>query len=243
MKRFVPFALVAAIALFPMLAAAAVPAAPASPTESTLNVPGDGVIQRAPDVARISISIVTNDDSATVSTSKNNDIYNKLQASLAPLGLSGAALKTTSFGVVFVPHPPQGLPPAQQQSRYGYITTRSLLATISDLSTVGKVIDASTAAGVTNVGGVSYDLKDRKSAYVAALAVAMLDAKQTAQAVATAGGFTLVRIHTVTVGTQYVPLMQIAAVRAGGGNSTPTDIQPGGPISVSAHVDVTYTIK
>jgi len=211
--------------------------------DATLNVQGDGVVERAPDVARLSIQIVTNDDSATLSTSKNNDIYNRLQASLAPLGLTGDAVRTTAYGVVFVPHPPAGLPPAQQQPRYGYVTTRALVVTISNLPTVGKVIDAATSAGVTNVGNVSFDLKDRKSVYRAALAVAMEDARQSAQAVATAGGFALVRIHTVTVGYQYIPLMQIASVRAAASPPTPTDIQPGGPISVSAHVDVTYTIK
>jgi uncharacterized protein YggE len=86
-------------------------------------------------------------------------------------------------------------------------------------------------------------LKDRKSVYRAALAVAMVDARQSAQAVATAGGFALVRIHTVTVGYQYVPLVQTAMMRAAPSPPTPTDIQPGGPISVSAHVDVTFTIK
>ena len=240
--RIVAIALAAA--LFAGSPAAAQPVAKPATIDATLNVQGDGVVESAADIAHLSIQIVTNDDSATQSTSKNNDIYNKLQTALAPLGVNGDALRTTSFNVVFVPHPPAGLPPAQQQPRYGYVTTRSLLVTISNVQNVGKTIDAATAAGVTTVGGVSFDLKDRKATYRAALGVAMLDAKQTAQAVATAGGFALVRIRSVTVGYQYVPLMQMASVRAAGAPPpTPTDIQPSGPISVSAHVDVTYTIK
>jgi uncharacterized protein YggE len=237
-------AMILTLALFAASPAVAQPLAKAVAPDSTLNVQGDGVIERAPDVARLSVQIVTNDDSATVSTSKNNDIYNRLQAALAPLGLSGEAVRTTAYNVVFVPHPPAGLPPERQQPRYGYVTTRSLLLTISNLQNVGKAIDEATSAGVTTVGNVSFDLKDRKAAYRAALGLAMTDAKQSAEAVAAAGGFALLRFHAVIVGYQYVPLTQMAAVRAAGAPPpTPTDIQPNGPISVSAHVDVTYTIR
>src|ERR1700680_2219589 len=134
-------ALVASLAFAPQFALAALPVALAAPAESTLHVQGDRVIQRAPDVANLSVQIVTNDDSATVSTSKNNDIYNKLRSALAPLGLSSDALRTSSYHVVFIPHPPAGLPPAQQQPRYGYVTTRALALTIANLANVGKVID------------------------------------------------------------------------------------------------------
>jgi len=242
MKVSPTLALFAALTLAPNAANAALPAAPAAPAEATLSVQGDGVVELAPDIARLSIQIVTNDDSATVSTSKNNDIYNRLQSALAPLGLSGNAIRTAAFNVVFIPHPPAGLPPAQQQPRYGYVTTRSLALTIVNLPTVGQVIDAATGAGVTSVGGVSFDLKDRKAAYRAALGVAMQDARASAQAVATAGGVTLARVRSITVGYQYVPLVQTAMLRAAA-PATPTDIQPGGPISVSAHVDVTFAIK
>jgi hypothetical protein len=244
MRLAIASALVAVLAFTPQFANAALPPVPGVPVESTLNVQGDGVVERAPDVARLSAQIVTNDDSATLSTSKNNDIYNRLQSALTPLGISGDALRTAAYNVVFIPHPPAGLPPAQQQARYGYVTTRSLALTISNLQNVGKAIDAATSAGVTSVGGVNYDLKDRKSAFRAALGVAMLDARQSAQAVAGAGGLTLVRIRSVTVGYQYVPLVQPAAMmRAAAPPPTPTDIQPGGPISVSAHVDVTFAIR
>jgi uncharacterized protein YggE len=236
-------ALFAALTLAPNAASAALPVAPPTAAEATLNVQGDGVVERAPDVARLFVQIVTNDDSATISTSKNNDIYNKLQAALAPLGVSGDALGTSGYNVVFIPHPPAGLPPAQQQPRYGYVTTRALSMTIANLANVGKVIDAATSAGVTSVGSVSFDLKDRKSAYRAALGVAMQDARASAQAVATGGGVTLARIRSITVGYQYVPLVQAGMMRAAAAPATPTDVQPGGPISVSAHVDVTFAIK
>jgi len=218
----------------------------APPPESTLTLQGDGLVTRAPDVAKLNVQIVSNDDNATLSSSKNNDIFNALKAGLAGIGLAPSDLATTSYNVVFVPHPPRGLPPEQQQPRYGYITTRSLTVTVSPIENTGKVIDAATAAGVTSVGNISFSLRDQKSAYTAALGTAMLDVRQSAGAVASAGGFTIVGIRSVVVGYSYVPLqaapapmLRVSAAVAG----TPTEIAPNGPISVTAHVTVTYLIK
>ena len=224
-----------------------VPAPAPTPQLGTMYVQGNGLVERAPDLARLSVSIVTNDDNATVSSSKNNDIYNAFKAAVASLGITADNLRTLSYNVVFVPHPARGLPPEQQLPRYGYITTRTMSVTIAPIENVGKVIDAATGAGVTNVGSVSFDLKDRKGAYNAALTAAMTDAKTTAALLATTGGFSIVRVLTVNVNSTNPPLQTIARVMAAPQLSTytvtPTDLQPGGPISISAQVSVTYVIR
>ncbi|MBC5809687.1 MAG: SIMPL domain-containing protein, partial [Candidatus Eremiobacteraeota bacterium] len=227
MKRL-SFAIALAAAFAVPAAALAQPVTVASPPESTMTVQGAGVVERSPDLARLSLSIVTNDDSAVVSSSRNNDVYNTLKSRLNGLGIADDAIRTSSYNVTFVPHPPRGLPPEQQQPRYGYITTRYLSVTVTPIENLGKAIDAATAAGVTNVGNVSFDLKDRKTQYRAALAAAMADAKATADTVAAAGGFSIVRVRSVNVGYSGIPLqapapappmMRMAA-------ATPTDIQP-----------------
>jgi uncharacterized protein YggE len=223
--------------------------APAPTPPVTLALSGDGLVERAPDLARLFVTIVTNDDAASASSSKNNDVYNAFKARTAGLGLAADAIRTTGYNVVFVPHPPRGLPPEQQQPRYGYVTTRSIIVTVTPIENIGQAVDAATAAGVTNVGAITFDLKDRKSAYKAALEAAMNDVKQTAALLAATGGFTIGKIQSINVNGN-VPLQTIGAVRAfsrapssDAAPTTPTDIQPGGPISVSAHVNVTYVIK
>jgi len=230
----------------PLVVRLLAPPAPAPTPVSTMLLQGDGLVERAPDLAKLAISIVTNDDSAIVSSSKNNDIYNTFKTRTAGLGLASDAIGTTAYNVVFVPHPPRGLPPEQQQPRYGYVTTRSMLVSITPIENLGQVIDAATAAGVTNVGAITFDLKDRKSAYNAALAAAMNDAKTTAQMLAATGGFTIVRIQTLTVTSQNVPLTTISRLSVMSSMAaapTPTQIDANGPISISAHITVTYVIK
>jgi uncharacterized protein YggE len=222
-------------------------APPASARLSELTVGGTGTIERAPDLARLTVSIVTNDDNPTVSSSQNNDRYNVLKTKLAAIGIPTEALRTYGYDVSFVPRPPKDLPPDQRQSRYGYITDRTVQITIAPLDNVGKAIDAATAAGVTSVGGVAYELKDRDAAYQAALAAAMADAKRIAQTLSTAGGFALgplVRVSSIQdagirpLGAQPMFRASVSSMAA-----TPTDLGSSGPITVSAQVTVSYEIR
>jgi hypothetical protein len=222
--------------------------APAPTPPVTLSLSGDGLIERTPDLARLSVSIITNDDAASISSSKNNDIYNAFKARSAGLGLASDAMRTTNYNVVFVPHPPRGLPPEEQQPRYGYVTTRTLTITISPIENIGQVVDAATSAGVTTVGAITFDLKDRKAAYKAALEAAMNDVKQTAALLAATGGFTIGKIQAINVNGN-IPLVRTTLQEIGRVSAasmapmTPTQIEPNGPIEVSAHVNVTYVIK
>jgi uncharacterized protein YggE len=243
MKRTIALAI--AFAALPAAAAAQIVPAP-PPAEPGLTVQGQGVIKRSPDQGELSVSIVTNDPSATASASHNNDVFAALKTRLAAASVSADAIRTTSFDVEFVPYPPKGLPPERQQARYGYVTTRTLALTVAPLENLGKAIDAANAAGATEVGNVQYELHDRHGAYLAALAAAMEDARASAQALAAAGGFTLANIRTVNAGNDFVqqpvfggfaPRMNVAVAAP-----TPTDVSQGGPIEVTAHVTITYAI-
>ncbi len=232
-----------ALAALP-LAARAQTAAPVA--ESVLTVEGDGVNSRSPERARVSLDIVTTDDVAARSGAKNTVTYNAFVARVATLGVTGSDVRTTSYNVAFVPHPPRDIPADQRQARYGYITTRNLSVLVTPLENVGKVVDAATASGVTEIGGVGFELKDRHAAYVTALAAAMVDAKATATAVASAGGFHIGRVRSVDVNAETPGGPLPLALRRGSPAASaeaPTEIAPNGPIDVAAHVRVTYEIR
>jgi hypothetical protein len=244
--KFAKMLLPAAALLLAPAVASAQSIAIMGPQPPTLSVSGDGLIQRSPDIARVTVQIVTNDDDATVSAGKNTTIYNALKAKLAPLNLAADALTTTYFNVNFIPHPPKGLPPEQLQPRYGYVTTRSVTIAVAPIENAGKVVDAATAAGVTETGNVSFDLKDRKAAFREALTAAMEDAKRNAAALAAGGGFTLVKFRSISANsTNIQPYEAPVAMRAMAvaAPQPPTELGSGGPISITAHVSVTYEIK
>ncbi|HMD02061.1 MAG TPA: SIMPL domain-containing protein [Candidatus Baltobacteraceae bacterium] len=245
MKHALILAAAAACTLTPTFARAQTTMVAPPAFGPTLTVQGDGVVERSPDQAVVQVTIVTNDDNASVSAGKNTDIYNALKTRVAALGVSGDALRTSYFNVQFVPHPARALPPEQQQPRYGYVTTRGIALTVTPIENAGKVIDAANAAGVTQVGDVSYDLKDRKGAYLSALAAAMSNARQVAEALAAAGGFKLGGYARISVeGSAPAPNPQAPrAMALAAPAQPPTDLGPSGPIEVRAGVTVSYSIK
>ena len=238
--RLSSLALALVLAALPVAARSQTTAAPGSPV---MTVGGDGVVTRSPDRARVGVDIVTNDDAATRSGGRNTAIYNAFVARLATIGVAASDVGTTSYNVAFVPYPPKDLPAAERQPRYGYITTRSLSVLVTPIDNAGKVVDAATAVGVTQIGDVTFELKDRHGAYLAALAAAMNDAKSTAAALAEAGNFHVLRIRRIDAGAESpgpIPLMRRAPTAMAA--EAPTTIAPNGPIEVTAHLTVTYDI-
>jgi uncharacterized protein YggE len=229
-------ALVLAAATSPALAQAPAPARPAA----QIQVSGQGSVDRMPDQALVSFSVVTNDDVAARATSANNTIYTALLARLNGLGIQPAAVKTTGYYLTYNPRPAQ--PNPQYQQRYGYVVTRSVSVTSDRTDQAGAIVDAGVAAGITNVGGISFGLRDDRAAYRTALAAAVADAASQAETLAAAARVRIVRVLTISAGS-YAPVPRVLSL----GRVTaapapmPTDVLPS-DLTVRASVTVTYEV-
>ena len=235
MKRLL--SLLAALAIVAPAAALAQDAS----APATLTVEGQGSITRTPEVAEISVGITTNDPSATAAQSANNAAYEKVKDALAKAGVSGDAVKTTSYGMNYnpppAPEPGAARSPVRSGERYGYVVSRYLSVTAAP-DKVGTVVDAASASGATDVGGISFGLRDKRAAWNAALAAAVADADAQARALAATGRFHIVRLKAIQSGSApYVPGPMVAMKMA----SPATDIQPS-DVAVTASVTVTYVI-
>jgi uncharacterized protein YggE len=198
-----------------------------------------GTISRDPDRATLAVALVTNDDAAANATSANNRIYNALLERMRGAGVSASAIKTSGYDLNFVPKPAVG--DNYKPPRTGYVVTRSLSIVIDNLSTVGSVIDAAVAAGVTQVNGVSYGLRDERSARSAALSAAVGDAAAQATAIAQAAHLHLGairRMSTVQSSPVFAPQVMRMSVAE---NAAPTQITPSA-VEVHASVTVTYLL-
>ncbi|MGA3036091.1 MAG: SIMPL domain-containing protein [Vulcanimicrobiaceae bacterium] len=213
--------------------------AQAATSAGTVTVSGSGTISRDPDRALLSVSIVTNNDVAATATSANNRLYNALVDRMRGVGVPAAAIKTSSYDLNFVPKPPPG--DNYKPPQTGFIVTRALSITIDNLSNVGGVIDAAVAAGVTQVNGVSFGLRDDRGAHAAALAAAVEDAATQAAAIAQAAHMHLGAIRRVSSvqSPVFAPqMMRVATLAAA--PAVPTQISPS---SVEIHATVTVTYE
>ncbi|HEY4439107.1 MAG TPA: SIMPL domain-containing protein [Candidatus Elarobacter sp.] len=227
--------------------AAAVPAgaqiAAARPLPPILNVTGQGSVDRAPDRVVVTFTITTNDDNATRATSANNAAYATLAAKLGGLGLSGAAVRTTSYNVNYNLRPPK--PDPAYAVRYGYIVTRSVRVTSDRTDQAGAIVDAGVASGITEVGSIAFTLRDPRAAQRAALAAAVADADAQARTIAEAAHVRIVRIANISSNTYPVgprPLSVIGRTASMASvQQVPTEVQPS-DLTVNATVSFSYEI-
>jgi uncharacterized protein YggE len=205
-----------------------------------LSVSGDGSVTRAPDRATVSFRIETTNDEAAAATSANAAIANALTVKLAPLHIPASAISTTGYALNYNPRPAKPDPTSTQ--RYGFTVERTIDVVVDSPDASGAVVDAGVAAGVTNVNGIAFSLRDRHAAVRAAQTAALADAVAQARSLAAAAKVRLVRILAISPSGDAGPgpivrasprLMMAAAV--------PTTIDPGN-LTVEATVSVVYEI-
>lgn len=209
------------------------------PLPSTVTVSGSGTVSRDPDRATLALRIETNDDAAANATSANNRIYNALLERLRGDGISASAIKTASYELNFVPKPAAN--DSYKPPRTGFVVSRDLLVSIDNLPSVGSVIDAAVAGGVTQIISVNFGIRDDRKARAAALAAAVQDGAAQATAIAQAAHRHLGairRISTVQNTPVFTPRMMSVAASAA---QPPTEITPSA-IQVSATVTITYVL-
>jgi uncharacterized protein len=207
---------------------------------ATLSVTGQGSVSRAPDLATVAVTIVTNDDNATRALSENNRRFSALSEKLGAIGIAAADVKSTSIASYYNPRPKTVVEPGQL---FGFVVTRSVDVNVAALAQTGAVVDAATAAGATQINGVTYGFRDRRSIERAALAAAVADAYGQAQAIASAAHVQIVRVLRIgnEVGPgRIVPIAMSMARKAEA--PVPTTINPS-DLEVASTVSVTYVIR
>jgi uncharacterized protein YggE len=176
---------------------------------------------------------------------------------LRALGVDEKNLTSTYYTVTFFPRPsasPDPRPPTPTpfaayqvpQLRFGYVASRTLQITVTNVANAGAVVDAALAAGATSVGSVQFSLLDRRAAYEEALAAAIRDAASQARVAAAASRLQIAGVKQIQVGSTSAgpqtlptgPLLQRSTTRTG----TATDLRPAA-IEVRASVTVIYLLK
>jgi hypothetical protein len=234
--------ILAALAAFAIAAGsgAAANAQTGSRHAPTLTVTGAGSVTRAPDRATVSFRIETTNDQAAAATSANAAIANALSAGLAPLHIPASAISTAGYALNYNPRPAKPDPTSQQ--RYGYTVERTIEVVVDSVDGTGAVVDAGVAAGVTNVNGIAFALRDRNAAIRSAQAAALADAVAQARNLAVAAKVRLVRILAIAPSGAGGPgpLMRASPGLMMAAN-VPTTIDPGN-LTIDANVTVEYEI-
>jgi uncharacterized protein YggE len=209
----------------------------AQPDVPMIVAAGEAVVRKAPDAARLGVSVETRARTSREAQSANAEIAAAVLRRIAALGIGSDALRTASLRV-------------EQEFDYnngrrtprGYVARNSIEVRVDDVTKVGEVSDALIQAGATSIEGVRFELKDAAAAEREALRLAVADARARADAMAAGAGRAIDRILKIeeSRATAYDPRPMVA-VRATADAAT-TPVEPGF-IDVRAHVTLTVAIK
>jgi hypothetical protein len=147
---------------------------------ATVRASGDGVVSVKPDKMALTVSVVTQADTAQQASEDNAARSTAVLDALRKLLGLQADLRTTGYSVTPVYKYPSGGTPILS----GYSASHSIEVTTTDLSIAGRLIDVAVQAGSTTVSGIRFGLKDPQPARQAALKLAVQQAKSSAEAMA-----------------------------------------------------------
>ncbi|MDQ0352049.1 uncharacterized protein YggE [Alkalibacillus filiformis] len=151
-----------------------------------LRMAGKGVINTEPDVAQVTLTVVTRGETLSTSQSTNAKTMDQVIDQLIEIGLSTEQIRTVSYTIY-----PQYQYVGGEQQFIGYEVRNSIQVTIYDIGLVGEVVDEAVRNGVNEVSGLSFSVKDPQAVYRSALQEALEDAVLKAMSLTSAMQVTL----------------------------------------------------
>ncbi len=199
-----------------------------------ISVSGTAEVSAAPDIAYVTLGVRSRVKTAAEAVRDNAGAMNRVMEALKRGGIGKADIETVQYSLQPVYEYPQNSP----QRLVGYEATNMVRVTVRDLTRVGTLVDATSAAGANVVQDVSFSVRDESTFRAKALALAAQDAKSKAATIATAFGVSLGRLTDVNEsGTPVVIPYVLSAESAKA--STPISPQQ---VQVRASLTVTFAI-
>lgn len=204
------------------------------PALHTLTVAGTGKVTLVPDVARVYLGVSLTKPTVKAAREAAASAMTDILAVIKALGIADADIQTTGLSLS------TQYATGSSTRIVGYAISEQVQVTVRDLDKAGDVVDAATAKGATDVNGISFEIADPARAQNDARAAAVVAARASAQAMASAAGVTLGAVVSIADASAPTPIYY------GAGSASPmldtrTPVQPGTQ-DVSAQVIVVFEL-
>lgn len=208
-----------------------------SQKNTTFDVSGEGSVFVVPDIAKVNAGISANASTVQAAQDQINRAINKVSEAVKKLGVDAKDIQTQNYNI----NPTYDYSGSSQRIT-GYQASTNLSIKVRNIEKVNDVVDAATAAGANNVGGVAFDVADKTKAENQAREKAIAQAKSKAQTAAKAGGFSLGRLINYSENSQTpIPVRAMGAL-LNKAESAPTQVEPG-TNEVKISVTLSYEIR
>lgn len=202
----------------------------------SFTVSGQGKITMVPDIAVVSVGVTAQGPTVTRVQQELNTKMHAVTDAIKKLGVDAKDIRTSYYNI----NPTYDYS-SDTRRITGYQANSNLTVKVRKIDTANNVIDAATANGANEVGGITFDVDDKTRAETQAREEAVKDAKSKAEAAAKAAGFRLGRIinYSESGGDTPRPVLYDAAkpLPIAGAKQSP-EIEPG-----SSELTVTVTLS
>ncbi|MCB1514593.1 MAG: SIMPL domain-containing protein [Hyphomicrobiaceae bacterium] len=201
-----------------------------------VTVTGEGKVAARPDMARISLGVVSEAATAKEALKANSGAMDALIGGLKARGIPADDIQTTNFDVSprYV-HTKDGKPPTID----GYRVSNDVAIVVRELAQLGPMLDEIVSVGANRIGGLSFAIADAEALKDEARRNAIANARQRADLYANAAGARLGQVLVISEETVHVaprgPMLARAAMAEG------VPIAEGSQ-EISARVTVTYAL-
>ncbi len=226
--------------------ALAQPVDPPSEGQRRLSVTGEGTVRGRPDMAVITMGVVSEAPNAREALARNTEAMTRILDALRAEGVESRDLQTANFSV----EPRYSQPPRDwngsdpfEPKIIGYAVRNELTLRVRQLERVGGLLDLVITLGANTVSGPTFTVADPSELEDQARRAAMRDAIRKGELYSQAAEVELGPIarieETVAQWPQPVPMAAMARESAADA-AVPIE---GGELSFQAHVSVSWEIE
>ena len=208
----------------------------------TIEVNGEAIKYKAPDIATITLGVQTNDKTAADAEAENSAIMNVIFGKLEELGIERSDIQTSNFFV----YQNYNFDDDGNRTNIYYNVTNTVSVVVRDLDKLGDVISTVLENGANDVQGITYDLSNKEEVYADVLEQAIKNGMSRAEVMANTVNADLgevLSISTALYGGGYTLSGDVMAKNAygmGGGGGTPVS---SGEIEISVNVLMKVEMK
>lgn len=203
---------------------------------NTITVRGEGTIKVKPDIAYISIGVLTENKDAKVAQTENATKINKVISALKDMGIEEESIQTGNYSV----YPIYDYDSKGPERITGYNVNNTINVTVRDILMVGDVLDVGIKEGANMSSGIQFSVSDTEGYYHEALKQAVNNAKGKADAIGEVLGVNIQApssVVEISYGGRAVLYKDEAQVTGKGLGSTPVET---GELDINATVEVSY---
>lgn len=196
-----------------LLATTAISTAQEAAKTATITVTADGETTAKPDMAVISLGVVTQGKTADAALAANTESLNKAIEALKAAGIEERDMQTSNFSIYPVYDDKSSAKASsaneQDAKEVTYRINNALSVRVRDLAKLGTILDDAVKLGINSSNSLTLTNADTKPYISDARKQAVIEARERAETLAEAAGVKLGRILDITEGnTRFSPIQQ-----------------------------------